>query len=602
MATIERPRNLFEFDNARYLSDDEIVDTFLPTKSFWRLLSAKNHIILGARGSGKTAIARMLAHPQLTKFRDKRAEQIIRSRAFIGIYVPTKAEWVGGLKNKPWQSEAEKEDIFRWRLNLATSIAILNTIRSCLDEYVDDEIARIKSEIEIARLLAADWCPEIQEIDSLPKLRKHLEELDFHKQRELAQNHITPPTFPIQPIGLSFHTELFRPLRRAIQHISAVLNFPTTTTWMLCLDEAEALDVFQQRILNSFLRTHSDNLVFKITTTPYGHYTLETNVGAGLNVSHDFEYVYIDRDFLTGANARGHFPRLESDLFRRRARKSGRRIRFVSLQDLLGPSPLLNPTDAGISREEVLQEIRERGDRTLIERASQLQDDPVKFGNEILRKLSGAILLRKAFRETAGRGETDIYAGAALMVRCCDGNPRRMIRLFNKLLLEGGWETTRRGSRIHATPVTARRQTQILRDFSISNLARVQAEPRHGRELYSLLLRTGEFMQQMLHFRPLSTDQVTSIVVDSEKNPEAWPLVKVAVATGLLYPNIHPKNPDELPDTGGTFHIAYVLCPAFYLMPRRGKARQLETILDSHPPNPQSQLTLDLPPQSRIDR
>jgi len=68
----------------------KIATTFLPTKSFWRLLSAKNHVILGARGSGKTAIARMLALPQLSRFKDSRAKRIVRSKAFIGVYVPRK--------------------------------------------------------------------------------------------------------------------------------------------------------------------------------------------------------------------------------------------------------------------------------------------------------------------------------------------------------------------------------------------------------------------------------------------------------------------------------------------------------------------------------
>src|SRR5437016_3089646 len=98
-------RDLFEIENARNLTRDELVATFIPTRPFWRLLSAKNHVILGSRGSGKTALAKMLSHDHLTRVKDDRARQSVGAKGLIGIYVPTKLEWVGGLKNKPWQTE-----------------------------------------------------------------------------------------------------------------------------------------------------------------------------------------------------------------------------------------------------------------------------------------------------------------------------------------------------------------------------------------------------------------------------------------------------------------------------------------------------------------
>ena len=74
----------------------------------------------GARGAGKTALAKMLSHDHLALMKDPQAESAIREQQFIGIYVPTRLEWVGGsLKNKPWQTEVQKEEFFQWRLNLA---------------------------------------------------------------------------------------------------------------------------------------------------------------------------------------------------------------------------------------------------------------------------------------------------------------------------------------------------------------------------------------------------------------------------------------------------------------------------------------------------
>lgn len=577
------PRNLFEFDNAKYLSREEMVTTFLATKSFWRLLTPKNHVVLGARGSGKTAIAKMLAHPQLSRFSDNSAQKLVRDRSYIGVYLATTTEWVGALRNKPWLDEAEKEDLFRWRLNLSACLGVLETIGSCLECYLSTDVERIRAETVLANRLSADWLGGGESsgaIDSFRGIADALDDLDYMKQCAYAVRRARRSSDDLVMIGGAFHTEPFVPLRRAIRHCTEILDLPETATWMICIDEAETLEPFHQRILNSSLRTKTGNLVFKITTTPYGHYTLETNVGDGLSVGNDFDYVYIDRDFQGGAAARGHKPTYESQIFKRRAKSSTSKLRFVSMIDLLGPSPLLTPLEAGkISREEVIKTIRAEGTPQLIDRTLKLEGDSAKQGNEIVRKVAGAVVLRDAVRKFTGQSELELYTGAAMVARCSDGNPRRLIRLFNKLLTDGRWTTVSKNGEIRASRISARQQSQILRDFSINSLVRVQPEPRHGRQVYRLLLRIARYMRRALHDEPLSTDQITSLTIDETRFPIEWPTIKAAVGLGLLYPNVHPKNPDEMPEGGGTFHLAYVLAPAFNLLPRRGKARQLSTML-----------------------
>ena len=116
-------RNLFEIDNARNLSKEELVETFIPTQSFWRLLSAEHNILLGARGQGKTAVAKMLSHDHLADLAETKTEprvtSAVQNQEFIGVYLPTRLEWVGGLKNKSWLDEKEREELFQWRLNLS---------------------------------------------------------------------------------------------------------------------------------------------------------------------------------------------------------------------------------------------------------------------------------------------------------------------------------------------------------------------------------------------------------------------------------------------------------------------------------------------------
>ncbi|MCH8045608.1 MAG: hypothetical protein IID44_18000 [Planctomycetes bacterium] len=119
----------------------------------------------------------------------------------------------------------------------------------------------------------------------------------------------------------------------------------------------------------------------------------------------------------------------------------------------------------------------------------------------------------------------------------------------------------------------------MLTRFSDQVLAAVQSEPKIGRALHKLLVKVGEFMTHRLYNMPLTTDQISSIEIDHQIDDAEWGLIRRAVAIGLLYPNINPNNPDELPDREGTFHLAYALAPHFRILPRRGKSRILSAIL-----------------------
>ena len=99
-----------------------------------------------------------------------------------------------------------------------------------------------------------------------------------------------------------------------------------------------------------------------------------------------------------------------------------------------------------------------------------------------------------------------------------------------------------------------------------------------GPELHTFLRMLGEYMRADLHDKPVTTDQITSVTIDSTVSEEHWKLIKVAVGRSLLHPNIGSGNPDEMPLREGTFHLAYILAPYFLLIPRRGKSVKLTAV------------------------
>jgi hypothetical protein len=574
-------RNLFEIENARNLTRDEIAATFVPTSSFWRILSSKNHIILGSRGSGKTALAKMLAHDHLSRLNDARAQQAVASKSFIGVYVPMSIEWVGGLKNKPWQTEKEAEEFFQWRLNISTCLAFLITIRSCIETYLRNKGEQARVEEDLVGQLASSWSEDSFSCTTIRALQNYLENIEHKKQQQLARLRVTGRLREgEEPVGLSFDTDLFVPLRRGVVLASRALSLPTDSTWILCLDEAEFLGSLHHRILNSYLRSASAPLVFKITTMPYFHHTLATNSGAPLDVGHDFEYVYIDQDPVVLAGAAGHEgEEFGSILFNKRAQVSGTKFKAISVKTLLGPSILLDrkssPWDPKSSEMTLLKKYA--GENTVRRAERLLTESKPAFMDQIGRKMHGALLLREAVEGQTGRDELSIYSGFSMAMRCCDANPRRLIRLFNSLLLETKWR--RRGNK-RIPELSAKTQTRVLMAFSTSTLVRIQSEQEYGPQLYQFVRMLGEYMHDSLHAGYLATDQVSSISIDQRITPIQWTLVRRAVALGLFYPNVSANNPDQMPEKEGVFHLAYVLAPHFRILPRRGRSRNLRLVED----------------------
>ena len=224
-------------------------------------------------------------------------------------------------------------------------------------------------------------------------------------------------------------------------------------------------------------------------------------------------------------------------------------------------------------------------------RAQKLFGTP-KFKSEIGRKIRGALLLREMIENSKGQIRCDAYSGASMAIRCGDGNPRRLIRIFKTMLLAadrtGGFDDAQ--TKYYVDPTV---QTEKLILVSEQVLKGVTSEMDcSGLDLYKLLKRIGVHMQDCFYKKGLNTDQVTSLTV-TERDSDYWPLIKRAVGLGLLYPNVNPNNPDAVPVSEGTFHLAYALAPHFRLLPRRGSSISLKTILESTIADSDAQLILE---------
>lgn len=566
----------FEVDNAKKLSVQETVDYFVSTPGFERLISRKNHIIIGSRGSGKTTWVRMLAHDHMVLAAKKITGADYARKALaenlIGIYVPTNVGFVGSLKNKPWQTDAEAELYFQWRLNVHCCASLAPVLRSCLKHYLSSLTDQAEAEREIASQLSDAWTEGEKIVTTIDGLEKILISLELRRIRAISK--LRAQGKGLGDLSDYFDSELFLPLKQAIGLTKHALKLPDRTKWMICLDEAEYLTIAHHRILNTHLRVSSDDFIFKIATMPFAHHTLDTNVGAPVSPGHDFEYIPVDQVPVSSAGdpSQAAYLRFARQMFDRRLRNYSPDER-ISLQEMLGVSPLIDikKMDSPALVDGFMELLQKNASEKVLVRARSLRGTQ-RFKNEVVRKMHGALLLKDALSSQTGNRRLGIYSGESLVIRCSDGNPRRLLRLFNALLLK----FKEAGVQKQIPLLAPNAQNAVLVTFAEDLLLRVQSE---GPATYRYVEAIGKWLKDKFFNFPLSTDQISSVQVFEADGDEIQRVMKQAVQLSLLIP--HDGNSHTGVETfcHGEFYLAYALAPRFNVMPRKDKSVRLSTIL-----------------------
>jgi hypothetical protein len=593
----DRIQNLVRGENARNMTRDNLVSTFVEVPSFRELLSPKNHIVLGSRGSGKTALAKMLSHDYLSCLAERGssvAKPIANERKYIGIYLSTRNEWVGSLKNKSWSDENEKIEHFQWKLNISTCKALLTTLRSCLTFYIPNKKKRIEAERDVIKELSDSWLPAKEEARSVSDMRSTLEDIEWKKEVGYAEKRVLSTNR--EELAPAFATNLFTPLKRGIKLIKRSLDRGLgSSIWFLCIDEAEFLDEKHHQALNTHLRADSGDLAFKITTTPYGHHTTDTFSNAPVRNGHDFEYLYISKrrpphkqeEFVT-------------KLFSRLTKSISNGYLFeddITLDRLLGGSELLESKSSSWSLEsDKMELLKKHSTQRFYRRAVDLKknDEEEQFRSSIVRKVHGLIKLRESTKSSRGATKLSTYSGWRMLARCGEENPRHILRLLKRMISQYDSDGLDSGSPL----IPKVKQNEIFRQYSARELERTKTEPNCREKLHDLLSTLGSYSRHYFLERDFTGDVVSAYKIKRGDPDEYWDLTKRAVQWGLLFPKVNKSNKNDLPRKEGVFHLSNVLAPGFDLLPRRGKAHRLSTILSKSPPTDDpsvgEQLELDL--------
>lgn len=586
-----------EIENARNLTMQQLSSTFIPTSMFARLLSRKHHILLGARGQGKTALFRMLAFEGLSALAqvDDGIKQIVDSKRFIGMYLPTKLEWVQSLSLQTGDGGISPSDAFTWKLNLSSCLAFLQTARACLDYYVKLCDERILLERALCKKVSREWklgvdCGTFGEVD------RRLKKIGYEWQVSISMKMICAEhSFDReyeQAFG-AFLTKSFIPVRRGMDLLSEILGFSAETAWLVCIDEAEYMTTEHQKIINSFMRVAPENLFLKIATMPFSHYTLETDQPAApVSSCHDFEYLHMEEGLIDLEGEHVQSAGADDDLYEGELKfgdqllqkviqeyYKGRISADATLQTMFGKSRLLDgvkKTDWGPSSVN-MKLLRQHASPALLARAEKLLKEAsrTKFQNEIGRKVREALLLVDEVGKCTGNKKLEIFSGAKMIVRCADGNPRLMIRILNNIFA-GDVADTKKGK------IEPKKQNEILYVLAKNMLNQIRSIQGVGPSLFNDVMKIGACLKNELHGKPLTSDPVFSIRI-KEPRPDdikMREMIQSAIKYGVLKPNDSTKiNYGAESILEGDYHLAYIFCPYFKILPRKGKSMSYNAML-----------------------
>lgn len=478
--------NPFGDNQSRTYSDRKVYQEFYPISLFWSLFNDQNEILLGSRGSGKTFLLRMMRYSMLKNIDNEKARQLIQSKTYIALYVPLRLEFVIQLRHADL-SEKSQTTRFQEGFNCLLCESLIGEIEALLEETTDISL-KIKKQISIITKLEELWFGEKTGIcefnELLHKVNLYYTQIEWEESPKDGQSYI-------------FRKQLGAPLMVAQRLLAEELNLDNDPTWIICIDEAEFLTETMQKCINSFFRSYSNRIALKIATLPYYHVTLET-LADGIYVSdgNDFNYRMVDLSVDSQ-----DFIELTNSLCKHRLYERFLRDDYCnSVEDfvgVIGDDDLIDYYRLEVGDENAtLQAIMDR----IIESFPDRRKKNAKYypnpRKTIYDKFAPIIYLRemKDLSENHGNRKVGWYAGAKMIRKVSQGNPRQFIQIMNYLF-----------EKAREKKLTPKVQHEVIFEYAESLCKATRSFEKHGPDAYTNLEYISNKLSERIHDGKLVT-------------------------------------------------------------------------------------------------
>lgn len=602
--------NLFDSFNARYLSFEEIADSFIPNKQYDDLKLNNHSLLMGPRGSGKTTLLKMLSPTCQFISNDKKNTQM----PFWGVYIPTDIQWKRQIEYFESTSDIDenlKQILTNTIIRTNIQIALIKTFVSIFEIHHATSEEDFIYHYNLSKKLVSSWeiekpvSPDLNSIEGA--LRDRLNQINslINKfKHKLVDNkslnlpdYYTHDYLDLVKIGC-FHFESIYKTHESLKDS----NF----RWALCFDELEIAPRWLQLDLLDRLRSSEQNILFKLTTSPIVSLSNEIgdiDIQPEARQEEDYKIIrtWICKDY--DSNSWSTFCK------KLMLQKLKRRNIDIDIEQLFGSDLLIRnlqhtfpqrdinsikPYQKGSLEWKVFRELA-LTDTTFHRFLSNKEINPLNpipnNGDQIdsiFRKVKPLVIFRYQFKSAVrmrSRKNPSLYYGLPFLYDLCDGNPRAIMTLLDIFL--SNIETGKNGK---IKPFTINLQSRIITQFSNNYLKLITAHPDASKlvkkgnysNLGDLIKVIGNHFYNSIIVEPFKMDPNGSFVVDEKTPQKIAELIELGVQLGaIIY-----INPNEAISgtgmNGKRFRLSYLLHPNFKLPKREYNPIQLSRITNQY--------------------
>ena len=347
--------NPFEYEAANNLSDDLILEYYVDDFNYSRFIQSKRNVFLfGERGSGKTMAFLYNSFAIQRKLVERNQEKEVRPST-LGVYIPCNTH----LIHKPeYQLHEEHlaQVISEHYLVLAMTYYVADALCGIPNILADVDEPALYSELNF---VLGGSLPE--GTDPLNSIRMFIRRELLNTQRSLNR-----------PEADAFHYNTFSFGSMFVPFLttcSEKIPYLSDRHFLLMLDDAQELNSYQIRILNSWI-SHRDHSLFsfKIAIARVSSHTMKTASGGTLLEGHDYTRVDLEARL---ENRHSDFFKFAKELIEKRLHRAG--VSTVP-EDFF---PLNNRMHEGLKAARTLVEQKAKADG---KRGKALQDHVYKYG------------------------------------------------------------------------------------------------------------------------------------------------------------------------------------------------------------------------------
>ncbi|TAJ14061.1 hypothetical protein DMA11_06825 [Marinilabiliaceae bacterium JC017] len=478
--------NPFKDSQARNFSNQKLIAEFCPTKFYWDLFNDQHEILIGTRGSGKTILLRMMQYSLLKQIKNENADEIIKQKKYIPLYVPTNIEFLRSI-NPVGIEDEQKILFFQFGFNCLLAQTLIKELKSIIADIESDLIQRVLIEEKISEILSSMWFEGCGDLDTLDAISFKIDSI-YHNFNFFKEDNIknVPPVF-INTIG--------KPVQSISKHIYKILKIETEPIWLICIDEAEFLDISHQKCINTLFRADSQGIVVKMATLPFKHKTRETFVKGELAEpnGNDFNYRNIEFDPL-GTD----FVKLTNQLCNNRISKTLKNgTDEVTLENFIGIVGQDSLVDYYCKETKIQEDHRNIIEKGIIDQLSAKRKETALqngIGSKenrkpIYDKFAPIFFIREMHKLSKKGGRVPgFYAGANTIRKLSEGNPRIFIQIMNQL-----FEKARTGN------LNEKQQHIVLTEFAKQHCEITERLPEYGNILAEFISNLSDYLFDQTH-------------------------------------------------------------------------------------------------------